>query len=250
MVSSAVCTVLGSEEISGVANKEDLSPLNSVTVGESQQMEVLDNVANKTTGSSDHFAWLDYVEAETVIGENASVSQKEDAPEMCGKTRLLYKFKIQKSCYFHTKKKAKKKSVVEEMEISQFSSLQQAGKEESCNDSAADSCTSGNVQRDSPIHHEHIPTNWLKINQSGVDETGDQWLDHYSDRPDMDMDPMEATDISVLLKRSSGNKGPIVRERNFTAITISYDDMSLSRDSFKQYKKLYETWQLFCIIVN
>ncbi|KAI5410140.1 T-complex protein 1 subunit theta [Lathyrus oleraceus] len=51
------------------------------------------------------------------------------------------------------------------------------------------------------------------MNQSGVDEIGDQWLDHYNDRPDMDMDPMEATDISVLLKRSSGNKGPIVRER-------------------------------------
>ncbi|KAI5395162.1 hypothetical protein KIW84_061675 [Lathyrus oleraceus] len=151
VVSSAVCMVLGSEEISGMANKEDLSPLNSVTVGESQQMEVLDNVTNKTTGSSDDFAWLDYVEAETVIGENASVSQKEDAPEMCGKTRLLYKFKIQKSCYFHTKKKAKKQSVVEEMEISKFSSLQQAGKEESCNDSAADSFTSGNVQRDSPM---------------------------------------------------------------------------------------------------
>ncbi|KAI5406500.1 hypothetical protein KIW84_053006 [Lathyrus oleraceus] len=83
VVSSAVCTVLGSEEISSVAKKEDLSPLNLVTVGESQQMEVLlDNVANKTTGSSDYFVWLDYVEAETVIGENASISQKEDAPEV------------------------------------------------------------------------------------------------------------------------------------------------------------------------
>ena len=51
------------------------------------------------------------------------------------------------------------------------------------------------------------------MNQSGVDEIGDQWLDHYNDRLDMDMDPMEATGISVLLKRSSGNKGPIVRER-------------------------------------
>lgn len=88
------------------------------------------------------------------------------------------------------------------------------------------------------------------MDTSGVDEIGDHWLDHYNDRPDMDMDPMEATDISVLLKRSSGNKGPIVRARTFTATTISYADLSRSRDNFKQYKKLYETWQLFCIIIN
>lgn len=40
MLSSAVCTVLGSEEIGSVANKEDLSPFNLVIMGESQQMEV------------------------------------------------------------------------------------------------------------------------------------------------------------------------------------------------------------------
>ncbi|MCI33701.1 dentin sialophosphoprotein-like, partial [Trifolium medium] len=47
----------------------------------------------------------------------------------------------------------------------------------------------------------------------------------------MNTDPMEGTGISVLLKRSSSNKGPIVRARTFTATTISYDDLSLSRDS-------------------
>ncbi|KAI5406271.1 uncharacterized protein LOC127083081 [Lathyrus oleraceus] len=83
---------------------------------------------------------------------------------------------------------------------------------------------------------EHMPTNWLEMNQSGVDEIGDQLLDHYSDRPDMDMDPMEATGISVLLKRSSSNKGPIVRARTFTATTISYDDLSLSRDSLNSIR--------------
>ncbi|CAI8597952.1 unnamed protein product [Vicia faba] len=82
VVSSDDCTVLGSEEISSAANKEDLSQLNLVTVGESQQIQVLDSVANKTTGLSDDFAWLDYVEAETVVDEYTSISQKEDALEV------------------------------------------------------------------------------------------------------------------------------------------------------------------------
>lgn len=82
-----------------------------------------------------------------------------------------------------------------------------------------------------------LPTNQLEMNQSEVDykkhndEFEDQPLDHYSDRPNMNTDPMVGTGISVLLKRSSSNKGPIVRARTFTATTISYDDLSLSRDS-------------------
>lgn len=82
VVSSADCTVLGSEEISSAANKEDLSPLNLVTIGESQQIQVLDSVANKTIDSSDDFAWLDYVEAETMIDEYASIPQTENASEV------------------------------------------------------------------------------------------------------------------------------------------------------------------------
>ncbi|XP_045814122.1 ubiquitin carboxyl-terminal hydrolase 2 isoform X1 [Trifolium pratense] len=80
--SSGDSTVLDSEEISSVANKEDISPPNLVTVEESQQMQVVDSVANKISESSDDFAWLDYVGAETMIDEDASVSQKEDAPEV------------------------------------------------------------------------------------------------------------------------------------------------------------------------
>ncbi|CAK8567075.1 unnamed protein product [Lathyrus sativus] len=101
VVSSADCTVLGSEEVNSTANKEDLSPLNLVTVEESQQMQVLDSVPNKTAGSSDDFAWLDYVEDETVIGESASISQKEDAPEVHdseNKDEQLTVFPEQPSC--------------------------------------------------------------------------------------------------------------------------------------------------------
>lgn len=65
VASSGVSTVLGSEEISSEANKEDLSPSNLVTVVESQQIQGFDSVATKTSDSSDAFAWLDFVEAET-----------------------------------------------------------------------------------------------------------------------------------------------------------------------------------------
>lgn len=81
VASSGDSTVLGSEEISSVANKEDLLPPNLVTVGESQQMQVLDNDANKTSELSDDFVWLDYVEAETTNDDYASISQKEDEPD-------------------------------------------------------------------------------------------------------------------------------------------------------------------------
>ena len=147
VASSGVSTVLGSEEISSKANKEDLSPSNLVTVVESQQMQGLDSVANKTSDSSDAFAWLDYVEAETneedlsppnlvTVGESqqmqgldsvanktsdssddfpwldyveaettidgyASISQKEDAPEVQdseNKDERLTAFPEQASC--------------------------------------------------------------------------------------------------------------------------------------------------------
>ncbi|KAL5171303.1 Ubiquitin carboxyl-terminal hydrolase 2 [Glycine soja] len=76
---SADSTLLGSEEIKSVADKEDLSSPNLVTPGESQHMQVLDNGAIKT---SDGFSWLDYVEAGT--NECDFISQKEDAPEVQG----------------------------------------------------------------------------------------------------------------------------------------------------------------------
>ncbi|XP_045814123.1 ubiquitin carboxyl-terminal hydrolase 2 isoform X2 [Trifolium pratense] len=92
--SSGDSTVLDSEEISSVANKEDISPPNLVTVEESQQMQVVDSVANKISDSSD-------VGAETMIDEDASVSQKEDAPEVQNseiKDERLTVFTEQASC--------------------------------------------------------------------------------------------------------------------------------------------------------
>ncbi|XP_020239271.1 uncharacterized protein LOC109818219 [Cajanus cajan] len=84
--------------------------------------------------------------------------------------------------------------------------------------------------------------NRLEMNQSGVDymnpdsEYGDQH--HCSDRPNLNMDPLDGTGISVLLKRSSSNKGPVFQGRTFTATTISYDDLSLARDSINSFRSL------------
>ncbi|KAF7813629.1 flocculation protein FLO11 [Senna tora] len=80
-----------------------------------------------------------------------------------------------------------------------------------------------------------IPTNLLDMEKPGVDyrkpnvNVGGQQLHHYS--PNLKMDLSEGTGISVLLKRSSSIKGPVVQGRTFTATTISYDDISLARGS-------------------
>lgn len=82
--------------------------------------------------------------------------------------------------------------------------------------------------------------NQLEINQLGVDyekpnnESGDKH--HSSDRPNLNVDPTEGTGISVLLKRTSSNKGPVVQSRSFTATTISYDDLCLARDSVNSFR--------------
>ncbi|XP_061360589.1 ubiquitin carboxyl-terminal hydrolase 2 [Gastrolobium bilobum] len=99
--SSGDSTVLGSEEISNVADKEDLSSPKLITVGESQHMQVLENGAKKMSVSSDDFAWLDYVEAGAMADECASISQMENAPEVQdteSKDKCLNEFPIQASC--------------------------------------------------------------------------------------------------------------------------------------------------------
>lgn len=80
VASSSDSTALDSEEINSGGNKEDLSLPNSVTVEEPKQIQVVDNGAKEMSASSDDFAWLDFVDAQT--DERASISQNEDAPEV------------------------------------------------------------------------------------------------------------------------------------------------------------------------
>ncbi|KAI9080876.1 hypothetical protein K1719_037185 [Acacia pycnantha] len=87
-----------------------------------------------------------------------------------------------------------------------------------------------------------IPATQLDMDQSGADcrnpfsNVGEQQLSHHNDRPNSKMDLMGGTGISVLLKRSSSSKGPVVQGRTFTATTISYDDISLARGSVNSFR--------------
>ncbi|KAI4343366.1 hypothetical protein L6164_010724 [Bauhinia variegata] len=82
-----------------------------------------------------------------------------------------------------------------------------------------------------------IPANQENMDQLRFDynkpdnDVGEQQLYHYNDCSNLKMDILEGTGISVLLKRSSSIKGPVVQGRSFSATTILYDDLSLARDS-------------------
>ncbi|KAL1371063.1 hypothetical protein HN51_001297 [Arachis hypogaea] len=91
-------TVLVSKEISNVA--KELSSPNLVAVGESQDMQVLDNDANKMSASSDDLAWLDYVEAEAdnVTEECEFLSPKEGDQDTDSKNEPLNELPVGVSC--------------------------------------------------------------------------------------------------------------------------------------------------------
>ncbi|KAJ9169373.1 hypothetical protein P3X46_017576 [Hevea brasiliensis] len=57
-----------------------------------------------------------------------------------------------------------------------------------------------------------------------------QQLLRSSDYQSLKVDVSEGAGISVLLKRSSSIKGPVVQARTFIASTITYDDFSYTRD--------------------
>lgn len=84
---------------------------------------------------------------------------------------------------------------------------------------------------------EHRHANQQEMGQSIVDYsmtddgTGGQQLHHFNDYPNLEVDFSEGTGISILLKKSSSSKGPVIRGRTFTASTIPYDDLSYARDS-------------------
>ncbi|EEF47547.1 flocculation protein FLO11 [Ricinus communis] len=62
-------------------------------------------------------------------------------------------------------------------------------------------------------------------------ESGGHQLMRSNDYRSHKMDVSEGAGISVLLKRSSSSKGPVVQARTFVASTITYDDFSYTRDS-------------------
>uniref|UniRef100_A0A5B7AMA5 Putative microtubule-associated protein futsch n=1 Tax=Davidia involucrata TaxID=16924 RepID=A0A5B7AMA5_DAVIN len=69
------------------------------------------------------------------------------------------------------------------------------------------------------------------------DDTGGQKMLHFSDYPNLKADASEGAGISILLKRSSSGKGPVVQGRSFTASSIPYDDLSYVRDSANSMRR-------------
>ncbi|CAK7327408.1 unnamed protein product [Dovyalis caffra] len=78
-------------------------------------------------------------------------------------------------------------------------------------------------------HHEtgHPPAGYSLPGGS----SGDQLLPHSNNYPSLKAGVSEGAGISVLLKRSSSSKGPVVQGRTLIASTITYDDLSYARDS-------------------
>jgi len=62
-------------------------------------------------------------------------------------------------------------------------------------------------------------------------DAGDHQLPHSNNYPSLKAGVSEGAGISVLLKKSSSSKGPVVQGRTLVASTITYDDLSYPRDS-------------------
>lgn len=90
--------------------------------------------------------------------------------------------------------------------------------------------------------NQHSIINHLEMSQSAVSgsqptsDTGYEQPLQHNDYQTLRFDSSEAAGISILLKRSSSSKGPIVQGRTFTASTISYDDLSFARDSMSSLR--------------
>ncbi|KAJ0037562.1 hypothetical protein Pint_23666 [Pistacia integerrima] len=67
-------------------------------------------------------------------------------------------------------------------------------------------------------------------------DNGGQQLQLSRNYLDRKVDSSEGAGISLLLKRSSSSKGPVVQGRTFTASTIPYEDLSYTRDSANSFR--------------
>lgn len=100
-----------------------------------------------------------------------------------------------------------------------------------------------NFPSETPVEEsQHSLTNHLEMGQLAVNrsqpntESGCQQPLQHNDYQTLRFDSSEGAGISILLKRSSSSKGPVVQGRTFTASTISYDDLSFARDSMSSLR--------------
>ncbi|KAI4345355.1 hypothetical protein L6164_012486 [Bauhinia variegata] len=99
--SSGDSTVLGSEERGNVADQEDSTLPNHLTVQDSGHVQVVDNPAEKTSASLDDFSWLDYVEGGAMTDEHDLTSQENDVSvtqDIQSKEKPLKEFPVHVAC--------------------------------------------------------------------------------------------------------------------------------------------------------
>ncbi|KAJ9176223.1 hypothetical protein P3X46_011561 [Hevea brasiliensis] len=94
----------------------------------------------------------------------------------------------------------------------------------------------GDEQRIASQHGAGQPTLSHRIPES--DFEGQQLL-RSGDYRSLKVDVSEGAGISVLLKRSSSIKGPVVQARTFVASTITYDDFSYTGDGAKSLRSSF-----------
>ncbi|GKV14703.1 hypothetical protein SLEP1_g25534 [Rubroshorea leprosula] len=67
-------------------------------------------------------------------------------------------------------------------------------------------------------------------------DTGGWQLQFCNNLPESKVYASEVAGISVLLKKSSSSKGPIIQGRTFTASSLPYEDLSYTRDSSSSWR--------------
>lgn len=112
--------------------------------------------------------------------------------------------------------------------------LGQQGRDAEQNDGGlSDSCLVQMVVKEGEQHHldlQSVGPHEVSSDQSYSATTGRQ-LQHLNSFPSLKVDGSEGTGISVLLKRSSSSKWPVVQGRAFTATNIVCNDPSYTRDN-------------------
>lgn len=89
------------------------------------------------------------------------------------------------------------------------------------------------VEKGEDRHANQQEMGQLAVGHSLPDNSGvgGQNLHHFRGYPNLKVDLSEGAGISLLLKRTSSIKGPVVQGRTFTASSIPYDDLSYVRGS-------------------
>ncbi|XP_010250822.1 PREDICTED: uncharacterized protein LOC104592946 [Nelumbo nucifera] len=186
------------------------------------------------------------VQSEMNVGENKSfhevklekeVPEFQESPTRCGTMAVQCENNIlrDRSCNFD-----QSQSCLPDNSVPRSIMVMEEGKQHSINQQVVDqttvvSCQSNSDTADrqfqhSSNHSEVVAEMPVGSSQSNNDIVNQQ-LQSFNNHASLKVDVSEGAGISVLLKRSSSSKWPVVQGRSFTATNIPYDDPSYARES-------------------